>query len=91
MKDQHFGGVAGMDEDPSRKHMSHKDRFSEVIQQSRQKKLEAKRKKEEMDATVKEIDTKLSLFQSFFLDYHMSTADKDALEVSLLCIFFFFE
>lgn len=81
VKEQHFGGFLTRreyEEGDTDKHKTKKEWIDEIIAESKRKKAEFKKEKEEQNEAVSNLDSKLQNFMMMMAGYTMTDEDKQA-------------
>ncbi|XP_047497739.1 nucleolar protein 14-like [Penaeus chinensis] len=81
VKEQHFGGFLTRreyEEGDTEKHKTKKEWIDEIIAESKRKKAEFKKEKEEQHEAVSNLDSKLQNFMMIMAGYAMTDEDKQA-------------
>lgn len=96
VKEQHFGGGfltkrEDAEGDPD-KHKTKKEWIDEIIAESKRKKAEFKKEKEEQHEAVSNLDSKLQNFMKMMAGYAMTDEDKQAVSLNncLLTVLLFY-
>lgn len=85
VKEQHFGGFLTRreyEEGDTDKHKTKKEWIDEIIAESKRKKAEFKKEKEEQHEAVSNLDSKLQNFMMIMAGYTMTDEDKQAVSES---------